>query len=44
MVTRLQVVVDMAGPIAQVIYYRDLSYLGSRYPIREEDLETLNAR
>ncbi|MCH7807911.1 MAG: general secretion pathway protein GspK [Planctomycetes bacterium] len=44
MVTRLQVVVDMLGPIAQIIYYRDLSYLGSRYPIREEDLETLHGR
>ena len=40
-VTRLQVVVDLLGPIAQTIYYRDLSYLGSHYPIREEDLEDI---
>lgn len=44
MVTRLQVVVDMVGPIAQTIYFRDLSYLGGHYPIREEDLERIRAR
>jgi hypothetical protein len=37
-VTRLQVVVDMVGPIPQTIYYRDISYLGANFPIREEDL------
>ncbi len=44
MVTRLQVVVDMIGPIAQTIYYRDVSYLGGHYPIREGDLERLRVR
>jgi hypothetical protein len=44
MVTRLQVVVDMVGPIAQTIYYRDLSYLGGSYPIREEDKEQVRDR
>ena len=38
-VTRLQVIVDMVGPIPQTIYYRDLSGLGSRFPIRVEDEE-----
>jgi len=41
MVTRLQVVVDAVGPIVQTIYYRDLTYLGGRFPIREEDLERI---
>jgi type II secretory pathway component PulK len=44
MVTRLQAVVDMVGPIAQTIYYRDLSYLGGGYPIREEDKEQVRGR
>ena len=44
MVTRLQVVVDMVGPIAQTVYYRDVSYLGARFPIREEDLENIRVR
>ena len=44
MVTRLQVVVDMVGPIPQTIYYRDISYLGGSYPIREEDKEQVRAR
>ncbi len=44
MVTRLQVVVDMVGPIAQTIYYRDVSYLGGSYPIREEDKEQVRGR
>jgi len=44
MVTRLQVVVDMVGPIAQTIYYRDMSYLGGGYPIREEDKEQVRGR
>ena len=39
MVTRLRVVVDMVGPLAQVVLYRDETELGGRYPIREEDLE-----
>lgn len=44
MVTRLQVVVDMVGPIAQTIYYRDLTKLGAQFPIREEDKEYVRAR
>lgn len=44
MVTRLQVVVDLVGPIAQTIYYRDVSQLGSRFPIREKDLELIRVR
>ncbi len=44
MVTRLEVIIDMVGPIAQTIYYRDLSYLGAPYPIREEDLEKFRGR
>jgi len=44
MVTRLQVVVDMMGPIPQTIYYRDLSYLGASYPIREQDKEQVRGR
>ena len=39
MVTRLQVVVDMNGPIAQTVSYRDISMLGGAYPIREADKE-----
>lgn len=38
-VTRLQVVVDMLGPIPQTVYYRDASGLGASFPIREEDKE-----
>jgi type II secretory pathway component PulK len=41
MVTRLQVVVDMNGPIAQTVYYRDISNLGSSFPIRESDKEKI---
>ncbi len=41
MVTRLQVVVDMNGPIAQTVYYRDISNLGGTYPIRESDKEKI---
>ncbi len=44
MVTRLQVVVDMVGPIANTIYYRDISYLGGAFPIREEDKEQVRGR
>ncbi|MFQ5590263.1 MAG: general secretion pathway protein GspK [Phycisphaerae bacterium] len=43
-VSRIQVVVDMVGPIPQPIYYRDLSRLGGHFPIRAEDLETLRGR
>ena len=41
MITRLQVVVDMTGPIAQTILYRDLSKIGGHFPIREEDEEKI---
>lgn len=44
MVTRLEVIVDMVGPIAQTVYYRDLTKLGGHYPIREDDLERVRAR
>ncbi|MGB2988226.1 MAG: hypothetical protein WBE26_20345 [Phycisphaerae bacterium] len=44
MVTRLEVVVDMLGPIAETVYYRDLTYLGGHYPIREKDLENIRVR
>jgi hypothetical protein len=45
MVTRIEVIIDMVGPIPQPIYYRDLTRLGGHYPIREEDLEeTLRVR
>ncbi len=43
MVTRLQVVVDMNGPIAQTVSYRDISMLGGAYPIREADKEKMRA-
>ncbi len=39
MVTRLDVVVDLVGPVAQTIYCRDTSYLGGSFPIRESDKE-----
>ncbi len=38
-VSRLQVVVEMRGPVAQTIYYRDLTPLGFGYPIRLKDEE-----
>lgn len=44
MVSRLQVIVDMVGPIAQTIYYRDLTQLGGHYPIRKEDGEKPRVR
>jgi|CXWL01.1.fsa_nt_gi type II secretory pathway component PulK len=44
MVTRLQVVVDMNGPIAQTVYYRDISNLGGAFPIREADKEKIRGR
>ena len=44
MVTRLQVIVDMNGPIAQTIYYRDISGLGGAYPIRKQDKEKVRGR
>jgi len=44
MVTRLQAVLDFTGPIGQTVYYRDITYLGGHFPIREEDLERIRAR
>ncbi len=41
MVTRLQVILEMRGPLVQAMYHRDLTHLGGRYPIREQDLETI---
>ncbi len=38
-VARLQVIVEMRGPMAQVLYYRDLTSLGAVYPIREGEAE-----
>lgn len=43
-VTRLQVVLDMMGPVPQTVYYRDATYLGGHFPIREEDKERVGAR
>lgn len=34
MITRLETVIEMRGPIAQIIYNRDLTTLGTNYPIR----------
>ncbi|UCG15110.1 MAG: general secretion pathway protein GspK [Phycisphaerales bacterium] len=36
-VTRLQAIIEMRGPVAQIVYYRDLTPLGIGYPIRLED-------
>ncbi len=44
MITRLQVIIDLAGPIAQTVYYRDLTKLGAQYPIREEDLDNVRVQ
>ncbi|MFQ5491114.1 MAG: general secretion pathway protein GspK [Phycisphaerae bacterium] len=38
-VSRLQVIVEMRGPVAQVIYYRDLTNLGAAFPIRRNEAE-----
>ncbi|MHC4234785.1 MAG: hypothetical protein ACYSUQ_06690 [Planctomycetota bacterium] len=38
-VSRLQVVVEMRGSLAQVLYYRDLTKLGAVFPIRENEEE-----
>lgn len=35
-VTRLQAIVEMRGPVAQIVYYRDLTTLGTGFPIRLE--------
>lgn len=41
MMTRLQVIYDMRGPLAQTIYYRDITNLGGSFPIREGQQENL---
>jgi len=37
--TRLQVIVDLRGPLSQIVYYRDISKLGLAYPIRGREGE-----
>ncbi len=37
--SRLQVVVDMRGPLAQIVYHRDLTRLGLAYPVRGREGE-----
>ncbi len=37
--SRLQVIVNMRGPMAQIVYYRDLTKLGLAYPIHGEEEE-----
>ena len=44
MVTRLQVVVEMRGPLVQAVYHRDLTHLGGHYRIREDDLEAIRGQ
>lgn len=39
-VTRLEAIVEMRGPIAQIIYYRDLTPLGTNYPFRYAEGDT----
>ncbi len=36
-VSRIQAALQMRGPVAQIIYYRDLTPLGVGYPLRLED-------
>ncbi|MBN1510863.1 MAG: general secretion pathway protein GspK [Phycisphaerae bacterium] len=36
-VSRIQAVLQMRGPVAQIVYYRDLTPLGIGYPLRLED-------
>jgi len=31
--TRLQVIMEMRGPVPQIMYYRDLTSLGTSYPV-----------
>ncbi len=40
-VYRLQAVVDVAGPVLQTVYYRNLTELGGQFPIREKDLRSV---
>jgi len=44
MVTRLEVVLDLIGPIPQTTYYRDVTQIGGHFPIREEDLDNVRIR
>jgi len=41
MVTRLQAIVEINGPVAQTIYYRDASFLGGHFPVRAEDAKRI---
>lgn len=41
MVTRIQAVIDLVGPMAQTVYRRDITKVGVNFPIREEDLERI---
>jgi type II secretory pathway component PulK len=44
MISRLEVVVDMLGPMPQTIRYRDITHLGQAYPIRKDDKDTIRVR
>lgn len=44
MVTRLEVVLDMVGPIPQTVHYRDMTRIGGHFPIRKEDLQHVRVR
>ena len=44
MVTRIQAIVDLVGPIPATLYYRDITQLGGTFPIREEDKENIRVR
>jgi type II secretory pathway component PulK len=33
-ITRLETIIEMRGPLGQIVYYRDLTTLGTTYPIR----------
>lgn len=37
--TRLQAILDLRGPLSQIVYYRDISKLGLAYPIRGREGE-----
>jgi type II secretory pathway component PulK len=36
-ISRLQALLEMRGPVAQVVYFRDLTPLGPGYPVRSRD-------
>lgn len=43
-VSRLEVMVDLVGPMIQTIYYRDLTSLGAPFPIFDPDQEAIRVR